>query len=97
MNRISTKAHLQIYEPAVRDVTLKLDVADEVQIGEAVQATGTVKNESSEYITVTAHLTAILIRYTRQAAKHVKEKKGTVFLGPDEGDEIYRLQLKYFC
>ena len=46
MNRISTKAHLQIYEPAVRDVTLKLDVADEVQIGEAVKVTGTVWDQT---------------------------------------------------
>ena len=76
----------------MRDVTVNLDVAKDVQIGKAVEATGTVKNESSEERTVNAHLTAILIHYTGQAAKPSKDEKSTFSVGPGEGDAIYRLQ-----
>ena len=76
----------------MRDVTVNLDVAKEVQIGKAVKATGTVKNASNKKRTINAHLTAILIHYTGQAAKQLKDVKSTFSVGPGEGDAIYRLQ-----
>ena len=88
VNRFSTKADLELYAPAVSDVTSKLDVADEVQVGDSFTATGTVRNESSEKRTVTVYFTAILIHYTGRAATTLKELKSTVDLEPGEGNSI---------
>lgn len=87
VNRFSTKKDLEIYEPAVKDVTCKLDVVDEVKIGEAFTATATVKNESSEKRTVNGHFTAILVFYTGRAARTLKDEKTTLLLEPGEGND----------
>ncbi|XP_078360106.1 protein-glutamine gamma-glutamyltransferase K-like, partial [Oculina patagonica] len=84
VNKFSSKKDLEIYDPAVKDVNCKLDVVDEVKIGEAFKANATVKNESSEKRTVTSDFTAILVHYTGRAAKTLKEQKTTVVLEPGE-------------
>ena len=89
-NRFSTKANLEIYEPAVKDVTKRLEIADEVKIGEDFKATASAKNESKEGRTVTGHLTAILVFYTGKAARTLKEAKSTVVLEPGEGNLVIR-------
>ena len=87
VNRFSTKRDLQIYEPAIKDVTCKLDVVDEVKIGDAFEAIATLKNESSEERTLTGHFTAILEFYTGRAARALKDmKKDDLVLKPGEGE-----------
>ncbi|XP_078360115.1 protein-glutamine gamma-glutamyltransferase K-like isoform X2 [Oculina patagonica] len=84
VNKFSSKKDLEIYDPVVKDVTCKIDVVDEVKIGEAFQATATMKNESSKQRTVTGHFTAILVHYTGRAARTLKDEKNTVVLEPGE-------------
>lgn len=85
VNKFSSKKHLEIYDPAEKDVTCKLDVIDEVKIGDAFKATATMKNESSKQRTVTGHFTAILVHYTGRAARTLKDEKNTVVLEPGGG------------
>lgn len=84
VNRFSSKADLEIYETAVKDVTKRLEIADEVKFGEDFKATAFAKNESNERRTVTSYLTAILVFYTGKAARTLKEAKNTVVLEPGE-------------
>lgn len=88
VNRFSSKVDLEIYETAVKDVTKRLEIADEVKFGEDFKATAFAKNESNERRTVTSYLTAILVFYTGKAARTLKEAKNTVVLEPGEGNLV---------
>ncbi|KAJ7377337.1 hypothetical protein OS493_029696 [Desmophyllum pertusum] len=88
VHRFSTRQDLQIYGPAERDVTSRLDVVDEVKLGEPFKATAIVKNESNEKRTVTGHLTAILVFYTGRAARTIKEAEDTIILEPGEEKSV---------
>ena len=43
VNRFSSKADLEIYETAIKDVTKRLEIADEVKFGEDFKATAFAK------------------------------------------------------
>ena len=81
----STRKEYDIYEAGSKDVTLSLEVKDDIAIGDSFDVKIVARNTSNEWRTVTINISAIVSFYTGISAKPLKQKKETLRLQGKSG------------
>lgn len=79
-NKFSTRKEYDIYRADKEDVTFRLEVVDDISMGDSFEVKVVAANTSDFFRTVRVNITSIMAFYTGITAKPLKQKKETLRL-----------------